>query len=195
MSDLWLNKGMLPSSTGKFLVGIVEQTWLGNEPPEFDLCSHGRVWLEVNGQIILDGREIYGISESALALLRTLDHDHTFEQPLAEKLIFHGCGTVLMMGCPIGVTWTVRHQDGLVVLGECKRWDSPDEFHPREFPDLGVTISFEEYRQQVLVFAGKVREFFKSESKQFFDVQDQLAYERFWSEFEMRYKLHGMAGG
>jgi hypothetical protein len=176
--------------TDLFCIEIVEQTWLGTEPPEFDLCSHGRLWLEVDGQIILDGREIYGISESALALLRTLDHDHTPEQALAEKLIFHGCGTVLMMGCPIGVNWTVNHQDGLVQLSNFKRWDSPDEQHPQEFQDLEVTLSFKEYQRQILALAEQVRKFFKSESKQFFDIDDQLAYERFWSEFEMRYKLH-----
>ena len=179
-------------SSDPFCIEIVEQTWLGTEPPEFDLCSHGRLWLEVDGQIILDGREIYGISESALALLRTLDHDHTPEQALAEKLIFHGCGMVLMMGCPIGVNWTVKHQHEMVQLSNFKRWDSPDEQHPQEFPDLEVTLSFKEYQRQVLAFAEHVRKFFKSETKQFFDMNDQLAYERFWSEFEMRYKLHGM---
>jgi len=184
---------MLPTSFEKFRLEIVEQTWLGNEPPPFDLCSHGRLWLEVNGHIILDGREIYGISESALALLRTLDHDHTSQKPLAEKLIFHGCGTVLMMGCPIGVNWGVTHQNNQVILNQFKRWDSPDEHHPKEFPGLEVLLSFKEYQQQVLVFAEKVRDFFKNETKQFFDIQDQLAYERFWSEFEMRFKLHQMS--
>jgi len=41
-----------------------------------------------------------------------------------------------------------------------------------------------------LTLAAQVLDFFKGESKQFFDMQDQLAYERFWSEFEMRFKLH-----
>ena len=185
---------MFPTSSEKFILEIVEQTWLGNEPPQFDLCSHGRLWLEVDGQIILDGREIYGISESVLALLRTLDYDHTSQQPLVEKLIFHGCGLVLMMGCPIGVNWSVVHQDEKVILSNFKRWDSPDEQHPQEFPGLEVVLSFKDYQQQVLAMAAKVRDFFKSETKQFFDTQDQVAYERFWSEFEMRYKLHAMIG-
>jgi hypothetical protein len=186
---------MLPTSSEKFRLDLVEQTWLGNEPPQFDLCSHGRFWLEVNGQVILDGREIYGISESALALLRTLDHDHTPQQSMAEKLIFHGCGTVLMMGCPIGVNWSVFHQEDQVLLKDFKRWDSSDEQRPSEFPDLEVVLSFKEYQRQVLALCTQVREFFKRESKEFFDTQDQINYERFWSEFEMRYKLHAMGSG
>ncbi len=181
---------MCPVPSEKFRIEILEQSWLGNEPPQFDLCSHGRLCLEVDGQVILDGREIYGISETALALLRTLDHDHTSLQSLAEKLVFHGCGTVLMMGCPIGVDWTVIHENDQVHLSQFRRWDSPDEQHPQEFPGLAVTLSLKEYQNQVLVIAALVLEFFKGESKQFFDMQDQLAYERFWSEFEMRYKLH-----
>lgn len=183
---------MFPDSSDLFRIEIVEQTWLGNEPPQFDLCSHGRIWLEVNGEIILDGREIYGVSESALALLRTLDHDHTPQQPLADKMIFHGCGTILMMGCPIGVNWVATHLGDQVNLRNFKRWDSPDEQHPQEFPGLEIALPFTEYKRQVLAFAEQVRGFFKVEGKQFFDMQEQLAYERFWSEFEMRYKLHAM---
>jgi hypothetical protein len=181
---------MIPLSSEKFHIEILEQSWLGNEPPQFDLCSHGRLSLEVEGQVILDGREFYGISETALALLRTLDHDHTLLQSLAEKLIFHGCGTVLMMGCPIGVDWTVIHENDRVQLSQFRRWDSPDEQHPQEFPGLSVTLSFKEYKNQVMAMAAQVREFFQGEFKQFFDVQDQLAYERFWSEFELRFKEH-----
>ncbi len=181
---------MCSATSKKFHIQILEQSWLGNEPPPFDLCSHGRLLLEVDGQVILDGREIYGVSETALALLRTLDHDHTPLQPLAEKLIFHGCGTVLMMGCPIGVDWTVIHEDNLVQLSQFTRWDSPDEHHPQQFPGLAVTLSFKEYQNQILTLAAQVLDFFKGESKQFFDMQDQLAYERFWSEFEMRFNLH-----
>ncbi len=181
---------MCPATSKKFHIQILEQSWLGNEPPQFDLCSHGRLLLEVDGQVILDGREIYGISETALALLRTLDHDHTPRHSLAEKLIFHGCGTVLMMGCPVGVDWTVIHEDDQVQLSQFRRWDLPDEQHPQEFPGLAVTLSFKEYQDQVLALAAQVLEFFKGESKQFFDIQDQVAYERFWSEFEMLFKLH-----
>lgn len=181
---------MIPASHERIKFEILEQTWLGYEPPPFDLCSHGRLWLEVKGQVILDGRESYGISETALALLRTLDQDHKPLQSLAEKLVFHGCGTMLMMSCPIGVNWTVIHADDQVQLSHFRRWDSPDEQHPQEFSGLAVTLSFNEYRNQVVAFASQVREFFQGEVKQFFDVEDQLAYERFWSEFELLFQKH-----
>ncbi len=173
-----------------FHLKIIEQTWSEMGPPEFDLWSLGRLWLEVHGEVILDGREFYGVSESALALLRTLDHDHTPQQSLAEKLILHGCGTVLMMGCSIGVNWSVIHQEEQVILKDFQRWDSPDELHPRSFPGLEVALPFMEYEVQVLNFAQQVKEFFKEEQKKFFDEQEHQAYEQFWLEFNERLNQH-----
>lgn len=168
----------------KFSVQILSQEWLGDEPQQFDLCSHGQIRLMIGGELILDGRASFGLSESALALLRTLERDHNAEQPLAEKLIFHGCGKVLMQGCPIGVDWEVLHQGDQVVLRKIRRWDWPDENRPTLFPQLEITVPHAEYRQAILAFANEVRQFFKGEEKVFFDDQDRQSYLLFWQEFD-----------
>ncbi len=173
-----------------FEIKIIDQSWLGNEPEQFDLCSHGKIHLIIGDQIILDGREIYGISESALALLRTLDHDHSPQNHLAEKLIFHGCGTVLMMGCVIGVDWTVRHVDQMVILSEINRWDWPDENRPTRFEGLEARLSKKQYVQMVLSFANQAKRFFEGKEKVFFNEEDQQAYEQFWVEFNTRLGFH-----
>src|SRR5882762_3244470 len=100
----------------KFRVKIVEQSWLDGSSPEEDLCSHGKIKLVIDGVSITSGNEDYGVSESALSLLRTLHSDHSSEKPVAQRLIFHGCGTILMMGCPIGVDWEVNRSGNRVRL-------------------------------------------------------------------------------
>jgi hypothetical protein len=173
-----------------FEITLLEQDWLGTEPAQFDLCSHGRIRLIIGGQVILDGRENYGISESALALLRTLDHDHTPEQHLSDRLIFHGCGTVLMMGCPIGLDWSVLHHNGQVTIKNILRWDSPDEDRAQQFNGLEVRLTEAEYRQAIIEFAQQVIPFFEGQTKEFFDAQDRLSYEKFWAEFHTRVQAH-----
>lgn len=178
---------MEKADNGKnFTLEIINQDWLGNEPEQFDLCSYGQLVLTIGGEIILDGRETYGLSESALALLRTLTSDHNPDSPLAEKLIFHGCGTVLMQSCPIGVDWTVSHQGDQVSLGEIKRWDWPDENRPTCFPGLQVSLPQDVYRKVIMSFAKQVRQFFQGKEKTLIDEAERLAYQKFWQEFNQR---------
>ncbi len=181
---------MLNHSIKNFELKIIDQNWLGNEPQQFDLCSHGHLLLVIAGQTILDGREESGLSESALALLRTLDHDHNSSSPVAEKLIFHGCGTELMRGCPIGVDWDVRHHQNLVSISKIRRWDWPDEARPTLFSDLEIDLEEADYRQAIVSFASQVKSFFVDQEKIFYDQNDHLAFEKFWMEFDQRLSVH-----
>jgi hypothetical protein len=110
-----------------FHIEIVTQGWLGEDGPNtgdpeaaaYDLCSHGDIRLVIGGETIASGDDgEYGISEAALGLLRTITanrtrspltppeslpgHGRAEEAQTFERLIPHGCGTFLMMGCPIG---------------------------------------------------------------------------------------------
>jgi hypothetical protein len=173
-----------------FEIKIIEQGWLGNEPAQFDLCSHGKIYLTIADQVILDGSDNYGISESALALLRTLDHDHGPDNHLAEKMIFHGCGNVLMMGCVIGLDWTVRHVGQEVILSDIVRWDWPDESRPTRFEGLSVRMIKSDFVAAVLPFALAVKNFFEGADKVFFNDDDRQAYTQFWTEFDTRLNFH-----
>jgi hypothetical protein len=166
-----------------FEINILNQHWLGTEPDQYDLCSHGQLALIIGGQVILDGREEYGLSETALALLRTLEQDHSPQNHVAEKLVFHGCGYVLMQGCAIGADWTVEHDGPHVILKDVVRWDTPDEHRATYFEGLTVSISQAQYRQVVYLFAQKVKDFFEGQEKEFFNKEEKLAYEQFWQEF------------
>lgn len=170
-----------------FNLQILDQGWLGTEPDEYDLCSHGRLLVQIGGQTIIDGRESYGLSETALAFLRTLISDHTPQNHLAEKLVFHGCGYVLMQGCPIGADWTVIHDGGDVLIKDIVRWDTPDEYRPTAFPELTVRVPFADYQKIVVEFAESVLTFFEGQEKQFFSDSERTAYETFWTEFNEIY--------
>jgi hypothetical protein len=174
---------------------ITQQGWLGENDPDLDydpaavdLCSHGGIRLTIGGQVISLGEDDdeYGISESALALLRTLESDHSPERRVAERLIFHGCGLILMMSCPVGIDWSVSHVDGQVRIDDVVRNDSVDETEAMRFPGVAGELSEDEYRLQVVAFAERAKEPFEGIEKEFEDDFERHQYEEFWEEFDAR---------
>jgi hypothetical protein len=123
-----------------------------------------------------------GISESALALLRTLGADHSPEHPVAERLLLHGCGAILMMGCPIGIEWDVRHAPGAVSLSNVRRIDGTDG-RPIRFPVAQAMVSAEEYRRAIVGFAAEAKSLFEGVPKRITDSFDRQQYETFWAEY------------
>lgn len=57
----------------EFILRVESQDWLNKEFADYDLCSHGQIYLKVNGIVITSSEmdEWWGISESALSLLKT----------------------------------------------------------------------------------------------------------------------------
>jgi hypothetical protein len=170
-----------------FEIEITKQGWLG--PPQADLCSHGDLRLTIGGEIIAagdGGENEYGISESALALLRTLESDHSREHPVAERLVFHGCGLILMMGCPIGIDWSVVHADGQVLLTDIVKYTSTSESDALRFHDLAVRLPEDSYRAEVIRFAKRAKAFFEGVAKDFDDDYARAQHLEFWDEFNAR---------
>ena len=166
-----------------FQIRIVEQSWLDGSSPEEDLCSHGKIKLIIGGESVTSGDEDYGISESALALLRTLKSDHSPENPVAQLLIFHGCGTMLMLGCVIGVNWEVNHTNGCVRISNVVRYAGTGDADVVKFPNLVVEMSEDEYRREVVAWAKEAKQLFAGATKIFTDEFDRQQYEDFWREY------------
>jgi len=167
----------------QFEIQALSQHWLLPDDSDGDLCSHGTIRLIIGEQTIVDGEEEYGLSTSALALLRTLERDHTHSAPVADRLLMHGCGLILMRGCPIGVNWSVVHSRGRVALANVERFETTAAAPTRRYA-VDITIPFEEYRQQVLSFAQQVRTFFDdSRPRVLPDKFDQEQFHDFWSEY------------
>jgi hypothetical protein len=166
-----------------FALEILDQTWLAGSSAIEDLCSHGSIRLIIAGQTITNETADYGISESALALLRTLAHDHTPAQPLAERLIFHGCGSMLMSGCDIGINWSVHHQDGWIEITDVIRYDTNSVEGVLAFPQLRVRLPETTYRQVVIAFARHAQTFFEGIEKQTSSELYPGEYRAFWNEY------------
>jgi hypothetical protein len=171
-----------------FRIRIIRQGWLGGDA-EHDVCSHGDIDLWIGGvQVVKSGYQAdddmpYGISESALALLRTLRYRHTQEHPVAERLIFHGCGLNLMVGCTIGVDWTVRHDGDDVRVADVVHYTTTRESEATQYPGIGVRLPWIEYAREVVAFATEARALFEGVEK---DTSTEIIpgeYKAFWEEY------------
>jgi hypothetical protein len=176
-----------------FHIEIVKQGWIASDDPDYDvaardLCTHGDIRLTIGGEIIAvgDGEGQYGISEAALGLLRTLESDRpdASGQPFADRLVPHGCGAILMMGCGIGIDWTVMHVEGRVRIAEVVRYDSTAEDEGVRFPGLVVEVPLAGYRDEIKAFAQRAKEPFEGIAKSFDDDVDRQDYFNFWEEYE-----------
>ena len=179
--------------TNVFRLELLDQDWLDPSESHEDLCSHGHLRLTIGGVEVIGEDESYGISESALAMLRTLSADHTPHAPLAERMVFHGCGNILMMSCPIGADFSVRHRPGLVRIEDVVRYDSTNEDEAVRFPQLEVELSDAEYQSQVVGFARTARELFVGAVKTFEDDFDAQEYQAFLGEFDELLARYGHA--
>ncbi|WP_367456796.1 hypothetical protein [Terribacillus saccharophilus] len=169
-----------------FNFNLKTQYWLSSE--EEDLCSHGEIYLKVNGTVITEADigEEWGISESALALLRTLDADYISNPDCEEGLILHGCGAMLMSGCPISIHWSVQHKEGAVFLSDFVKFTSTDLTEGKiEYPDLRISVKKAVYEQEILQFAKQAKALFESSTaKEIEDEYDQDMYTDFWKEYD-----------
>ncbi|MFB7141268.1 hypothetical protein ACFCYN_16585 [Gottfriedia sp. NPDC056225] len=175
-----------------FEIKVSKQNWVCSQ--EEDLCSHGEIYLNVNGTIITQPglEEEWGISESALALLRTLNKDYICDPNNEEGLILHGCGTILMNSCPISIHWTVQHLGDQVLLSNFVKVITTNPLTGSiYYRGLQVTISSKEYKELIVSFAIQAKKLFEdSQEKRIDDDFDKEMYKRFWDEFNELLKVH-----
>ena len=191
--------------TAGFEIEITRQGWIDPEldVAPADLCSHGDIRLEIGGQVIVSGdaepgevADWWTISTSALALLRTLESDHSADRPVADLLILHcgqvldfasgGSSTVELLTCPIGVNWSVTHLGGRVRLHDVVRFDTPDETEAVRFPGLEVELAEDAYRLPVVAFAEEAKKPFVGAEKTPADDFERRLYDEFWREYDGR---------
>src|SRR5512139_3816193 len=102
-----MNKGVFMTivPNQRFNIQILNQYWENQEDDNlYDLCSHGEMLLTINGiDVITQQDGEWTLSTSALHLLRSIFSDMQGEN---IPMILH-CGMLLMIGCPISVSWDV----------------------------------------------------------------------------------------
>ena len=173
-------------STAGFEIEVTSQGWLGEprdgwDPARDDLCSHGDIRIVIGGRVIAagDGEVDYTISTSALALLRTLESDHSARAPVVPTMLVMHCGMLLMTSCPYGIDWSVSHRGDRVLLAEVIK----NETEP--FPGLAADLSEDEYRRAIVAFAEAAKEPFSAVEKSL-DESTRAEYEAFWREYDER---------
>ncbi|MEC0302204.1 hypothetical protein [Terribacillus saccharophilus] len=148
----------------------------------------------MNGTVITEAGmgEEWGISESALALLRTLDANYKSNPDFEEGLILHGCGAILMSGCPISIHWSVQHNGDEVFLSDFVKFTSTSLTEGKiEYPDIRVSVKKTVYEQEILQFAKQAKALFESsKAKKIGDEYDQEMYADFWKEYDQLLQKH-----
>jgi hypothetical protein len=154
-----------------------------------DQCSHGSIFCEIAGVVVTTDEPDYGIIQSALSLLRSLERDHppddgTDDLPIAGFLLCHGCGYPLGLGCTnFGTDWKVRHEGNDVVLSEPFLMSASQTGN-----DIEARVPLAEYRRQIVSFAHEARRFYFANGPRHLDEGWLAINSRFWADFDERLK-------
>jgi len=147
-------------------------------------CAHGDVTFTIDSIPFATGKEaeFLTVSAAALFLLRTLSHDHTQAEPVAEaSQLFPHCGftawaddgrfPVVVIGCNIGIDLEVVHSAGAVTI------QAQDEEK--------ATVTEAEWRDAVVGFVDEVQAFYDASPprKPFGDPVDDEGWAAFWQEW------------
>jgi hypothetical protein len=172
--------------TATFQLEITDQHWLG-EPREqsHDGCSHGGIRAVIDGTVVTSEDAEYGITQSALSLLRTVEKDHSRSEPVSGGyLLCHGCGYPTHFGCSnFGTDWLVRHEGDTVVLSQPSHFDALGG--ETKF-DVRAAVPIDDYRRQVIAFAETARDFYTAAEPRQLENWEQELHEQFWQEFDGR---------
>ncbi|EAQ50987.1 hypothetical protein [Leeuwenhoekiella blandensis] len=166
----------------KFKIDLLKTNWISEKDTQTDLCAHGQMRVKIGNEIVVDQSENDGwtISASAQLLLRTLERNHTKENPVGDQLI-PCCGHFLVFdndmdevyigSCPTGIDWEVKHRNGNVIL----KTESGNE----------TEINFVEYKNEVLNFVDQVEQFYKESPEKEIPIDefDRKGYLQFWKEW------------
>ncbi len=166
-----------------FELKIIRQHWIrddGQDDKE-DLCSHGEIFIRI-GDEQLSNKESgsWTLSAAGLYLLRSLKQDCEFEEflnplvPCCGHFMIpdeNGENYVVIMGCPNGIDWKIKHTDNVVTF------ESPK--------GAKGTLLFEEYKQLVIDFTNEIEEFYGNPQDKILPDEEfyKKGFNQFWSEW------------
>ena len=174
--------------TASFQLAITNQHWLGERHEQaHDGCSHGQVRAVIGGTVVSGDDAEYGIAQSALALLRTLEQDHSPAEPVnGGYLLCHGCGYRSTSGARTSEpTGSFAHEGDKVVLSEPRHFDASTG---ETAFDVGEHVALEHYRREVVAFAETACDYYFSAEPRQLEQWERKFHEQFWAEFDERLK-------
>lgn len=183
--ELKLNKS-------EFKIELKKIHWLDNygDQDEDDRCAHGKVCVNIGSELVVDNssdpNDWWSLTAMALHLLRTLELNHTSEDPVGDCLVpgeghhidHHKNDPIVHIetAYPMvkGENWWVVHEDATVKLITKSATEQ--------------IIQFEDYKTEILSFVDKVEAFYKSSKRKSLpqDGYDREGYLKLWSEWNSR---------
>jgi hypothetical protein len=167
-----------------FAIRILNTFWIVEPENELDHCAHGYIEVVIGDEMVVDGTTDWTISSTALYLLRTLEREHNIDPHKLGDTLVPCCGfcfwidaateEVYMPNCPNGFDWEVRHERDLV--------------HLKTENGTMATMTFADYKTEVLAFVDKVEAFYNESppKKEHDDEMDRVGYLEFWREWRQR---------
>ena len=162
--------------------------WLAGLAETADLCAHGDVDFQINGEIVVESTigGHYAVGAAALYLLRSLSLPHRFAKDTKHgQPLFPHCGhsmfasestdDVVIMGCPHGADLELRV--------------AADEVTIHTGDGRNYRVTFAEWKIAVCQFSDAVQDFYESSLDKDMEISDQhevVGYERFRSEWSRR---------
>jgi len=140
--------------------------YLGKSKKEkkYDLCVHGNVFFEIDGDVICDLKDTWCVSASAYRFMKSLKEDHWCD----HNQMIPCCGgfmipsddntNVIITSCEFGIDFDViREDDNIKIMTD----------------DKDYVVSFDEYKRVISRFVNEVEKFYLESDKKIF-----------WSDFE-----------
>jgi hypothetical protein len=170
---------------------LINPHWINNsEDDANDQCAHGQILFQVNNSTIIapeDGD--FTVSAAALFLLRTLEQNHTPDNPVCEEnLLFPHCGhsvwphngkyDVICIGCDIGVDLRIDHDKNakaISIIGKSTE-----------------LVKLQEWKVSICKFVNQVQSFYQSSTTKIEseDEHERLGWRLFWKEWNSRLKIN-----
>jgi hypothetical protein len=175
-----------------FKIELKKIHWLANygDENELDLCAHGKICVIIGNEIVADNspdsNDWWSLTAMALHLLRTLEMNHTSENPVGDCLVpgeghhidHHPNNPIVHIetAYPMveGKNWWVIHLDKQVKLIT----ESSKE----------VVIQFVDYKSEILSFVDKVQCFYNTSKPKTLpeNEYDKEGYLKLWKEWKLR---------
>ncbi len=162
-----------------FSITVKDLHWINNVDDGADLCLHGHA-IAVIGDEVLE-YENATVSATALYLLKSITEDHIIFE---DNQMLPCCGffmcpdeelqNVVIIGCPNGVDWSVKHDGDEVILIT----ESGKE----------IRVPIEEYKKEVFRFADEIEDFYRKAlpRKKPSDQYEADGDTAFWKEWHRR---------
>jgi hypothetical protein len=164
-----------------FQLQLISLNWLKHFDDPEDLCAHGKVYLKIGEEVLMDesSGDDWTVSAAGLHLMRTVSQNYKPDDLIAQlvpccgfSMIAAAEREVQIIGCNVGFDWTIFHK--------------ADRVHHVTLQGTEATITLSDYKEQVKRFVDFVDQFYKSSLPKTFPKDDRAreGYNAFWAEWK-----------